>query len=80
MFVKTVAVLSPGDMGHAVGLNLRLSGIDVITCLDGRSERTHGLALKGEIRDLRSLDDVVLTADLVLSILVPSEAVTVPSS
>ena len=35
--VKTVAILSPGDMGSNVGRALRENGLDVITCLTERS-------------------------------------------
>ena len=44
MAVQTVGVMSPGDMGGNVGRALRENGLDVITCLEGRSERTRGLA------------------------------------
>ena len=74
MAVKTVAILSPGDMGHAVGRALGEHGLEVITCLHGRSERTRGLAQQAGIRDVPSLKEVVSEADLVLSILVPAEA------
>ena len=74
MTVKTVAILSPGDMGHSVGRVLGEHGVDVITSLAGRSDRTAGLAEAAGIRDVRSLEDVVAQADLVLSILVPSDA------
>ena len=77
MTVNTVAILSPGDMGHAVGRALGEHGLEVITCLDGRSERTRGLAQKGGFSDVPTLKDMVSRADLVLSILVPSEAVGV---
>lgn len=77
MALKTVAVVSPGDMGHAVGRVLAQSGLDVITSLVGRSERTCGLARKAGIRDVGSLEEMVAQADLVLSVLVPSEAVAV---
>ena len=77
MSVNTVAILSPGDMGHAVGRSLGEHGLDVITCLQGRSERTRELARRGNIRDVPTLEDMVSEADLVLSILVPSEAVNV---
>ena len=77
MPVKTVAILSPGNMGHAVGRALGDHGLEVITCLKGRSERTRELAQKGNIRDVPSLDRMVSQADLVLSILVPAEAVSV---
>jgi len=77
MVVKTVAILSPGDMGHAVGRALGEHGLDGITCLKGRSERTRQLAQKGNFRDVPSLEEMVRQADLILSILVPSEAVSV---
>ena len=77
MTVNTVAILSPGDMGHAVGRALGEHGFEVITCLDGRSERTRKLAEKGGFRDVPTLEGVVSQADLVLSILVPSEAINV---
>ena len=44
MGVKTIAIQSPGDMGHAVGKVLRENGFDVVTCLAGRSQRTLDLA------------------------------------
>jgi 3-hydroxyisobutyrate dehydrogenase-like beta-hydroxyacid dehydrogenase len=77
MAVETVGLLSPGDMGHAVGRALREHGLDVITCLDGRSDRTRALSVAARLRDLPSLDDLVDSSDLVLSILVPAEAVGV---
>ena len=79
MAVNTVAILSPGDMGHAIGRALGEHGLEVITCLDGRSERTRGLAGTGGFSDVPTLEDMVSQADLVLSILVPSEAVGVAS-
>ena len=80
MSVKTVAILSPGDMGHAVGRALGENGLDVITCLQGRSERTQKLAQQGNIRDVPSLEEMVTQADLILSILVPEEALGVARS
>ena len=46
-----IAVLMPGDMGHAVGRVLAQHGHDVLTCLDGRSERTRGLFEAAGLRD-----------------------------
>ena len=73
MALKTVAILSPGDMGHDVGRALSRHGLDVITCLKGRSDRTRSLSQKAGIRDVGSLDRMVSEADLILSILVPAE-------
>ena len=77
MPVKTVAILSPGDMGHAVGRALVDHGLEVITSLDGRSDRTRRLASEGNIQDVPDLKEMSYRADLILSILVPSEAIGV---
>ena len=76
MMVNTVAIMSPGDMGHAVGQVLSESGIGVITCTDGRSQRTKNLAEMAGLRQVATLEDMVIQADLVLSIMVPSKAMS----
>ena len=76
MAVKKVAILSPGDMGHAVGRALAEHGIEILTSLAGRSERTQTLARAAGFKEVPTLEDVVSEADLVLSILVPSHAET----
>ena len=70
MEINTVAILSPGDMGHAVGQRLRENELDVITCLAGRSERTRALAEKAGIRDVAGMDDLVEQSDLIMSMTV----------
>ena len=77
MSVHTVAILSPGDMGSGVGFALGQNDIDVITCLRGRSNRTRQLAADAHFRDIPTLGLLVEQADLILSILVPDQAVTV---
>ncbi|MBL7200265.1 MAG: NAD(P)-dependent oxidoreductase [Anaerolineae bacterium] len=72
--VETVGLLSPGDMGHSVGQTLRENGLRVITCLQGRSERTRGLAAEAGIEDVPTYGALVQEADLILSILVPAQA------
>ena len=74
MSVLRIGLLSPGDMGHAVGRMLVTHGARVITCLDGRSDRTRGLAQKAGIEDAPTYGDLVRGVDLLISILVPSEA------
>ena len=59
MSIAAVGLLSPGDMGHAVGRALREHGLDVLTCLDGRSDRTRALAAAADLRDVPTLDDLV---------------------
>ncbi len=74
MTLNKVAILSPGAMGHAVGRVLAEHGVDIITCLAGRSERTHRLASAAGFTEIPTLEDLVCEADLVLSILVPVDA------
>jgi 3-hydroxyisobutyrate dehydrogenase-like beta-hydroxyacid dehydrogenase len=70
----TVAIMAPGDMGHAVGAMLHRHGLRVITCLEGRSARTRALASKAGIRAVVDEDGLVGEADILLAILVPAQA------
>ena len=69
MGFSTIAILSPGNMGAAVGAQLKLSGYDVITCLAGRSDFTRRKAEEAGFRDVADRDALVFKADLILSIL-----------
>ena len=73
---KTIAILMPGDMGHAVGRVLREHGYDAICALEGRGEATRKLAAEAELRDVGGIAQVVEEADLILSILPPSAALS----
>ncbi len=77
MQLKTVGLLSPGEMGHIVAEVLIKHGLQVNTCLEGRSELTQSLARKAKINEVESYDTLVSESDLILSILVPAEAVKV---
>jgi 3-hydroxyisobutyrate dehydrogenase-like beta-hydroxyacid dehydrogenase len=72
--LKTVGIISPGDMGHVVGQVLGAQGLRVITCLEDRSERTRTLAAKAGIDDVGTLPRLVQEAEIILSILVPAQA------
>ncbi len=74
MTVTTVGLLSPGDMGHSIGAVLVNHGLEVLTCLDGRSERSRALAAEAGIEDTASIDELVEAADIFLSVLVPASA------
>ncbi|MHA1153056.1 MAG: DUF1932 domain-containing protein [Alphaproteobacteria bacterium] len=71
---KTIAILSPGDMGGGVGADLVERGFDVVTCLAGRGPDSRARARAAGIRELPDLDALVSEADLVLSILPPESA------
>lgn len=77
MAIGTVGLLSPGDMGHSVGGVLHDNGLRVVTCLTGRSDRSRALAEEAGIENLPSLDELVIQADILLCILVPSSALSV---
>lgn len=78
--LPVIAVLMPGDMGHAVGRALREHGHLVITNLEGRGAHSHQLAAEAGLQDVGSLEAVVKEADLILSILPPANAVELAAS
>ena len=61
-------------MGSGVGGILKQNGFRVITALDGRSHDSRVRAVEQGFDDVGSLDELVKSSDLILSILVPSEA------
>jgi len=74
--VETIGVMSPGDMGSGVGGALKKNSFRVLTALDGRSDASKQRAVEEGFEDVGSLDELVKQSDLVLSILVPSEAMS----
>jgi 3-hydroxyisobutyrate dehydrogenase-like beta-hydroxyacid dehydrogenase len=70
--MRTIAVVSPGAMGSAIGRGYASGGARVVATVQGRSARTAGLAHGLEL--LPSLQDVVAVADLVISVVPPGEA------
>ena len=75
--MRTVALISPGDMGQAVGALLTQNGVRVVTCLAGRSDRTRALARDSGFIDLPSFAALVRESELLLSIVPPAQAVDV---
>jgi len=69
-----VGLISPGDMGHAIGKVMVEHGVDVITCLNGRSNRTKELAKLASIRDVGDDVTFVKESNIILSVLIPSNA------
>lgn len=75
MKIQNIGVVSPGDMGQGVALTLKNSGFAVHTALDGRSARTKTLAREAGLNDCGSMQKLVATCDVILSILNPAAAV-----
>jgi len=72
--MPTVGILSPGDMGHAIGALLQHHRLRVITNLSGRSARTAALAQAAGITAVADDATLVREADILLSILPPARA------
>ena len=74
MTINTIAIQSPGDMGHEIGRILVDGGFKVVSALDGRSKRTRDLAKSSGIIDVGNLENLYNGVDLILSIMRPDEA------
>jgi 3-hydroxyisobutyrate dehydrogenase-like beta-hydroxyacid dehydrogenase len=77
MKIQHVGIVSPGDMGQAIAGRIKESGCAVHTALDGRSERTKALARAAGLDDCGSIEKLVATCELVISVINPGEALNV---
>ena len=78
MTINTVAVVAPGDMGHALAMRLHKDGnLRVITNLDGRSGRSKTLAAAAGLEDVGDDRRLVEQADAFLSVVPPGRAILV---
>ena len=73
---NSIGITSPGDMGQGVAMCLKTLGFNVCMASDGRSARTRTLGEKAGLNDCGSLEKLVQTCDMVMSILDPGAAVT----
>jgi 3-hydroxyisobutyrate dehydrogenase-like beta-hydroxyacid dehydrogenase len=72
--IKTVGILSPGDMGSGVGDVLHQRGVRVLTCLAGRGAGSRERALQAGFELVPDLEVLVRECDVVLSIIPPAVA------
>ncbi len=72
MSKPVIAVIAQGTMGSGVGGRLAQRGVDVLTSLAGRSTASGERAAKAGMRD--ASDEEIARADIVLSIVPPSDA------
>jgi 3-hydroxyisobutyrate dehydrogenase-like beta-hydroxyacid dehydrogenase len=75
----TVAVVSPGAMGSALGAALVRGGERVVATVAGRSERTARLAGQAGLELMPDLRSAIAKADVVLSVVPPAAAPVVAS-
>lgn len=73
---NSIGITSPGDMGQGVAMCIKAMGFNVCMASDGRSARTRSLGEKAGLTDCKSLENLVQTCDMVLSVLDPGAAVT----
>jgi len=74
MKIEKVGVMSPGDMGQALAMQIKAKGLKVYTALSQRSERTRGLAHEAGLIDVGTLARLVAECDVVLSVINPGAA------
>ena len=74
--IENVGLMSPGDMGQAVAIQIKAKGLNVLTALEHRSERTRGLAREAGLTDVGTLARLVAECEVVLSIMDPGAAVS----
>ena len=80
MTIKTIAIISPGDMGSGIGKVLVQEGYQVLTCSQGRSPLTKELAQKAGFQDTPNLPTLLSQADCVFSLVPPESALSVAQS
>jgi 3-hydroxyisobutyrate dehydrogenase-like beta-hydroxyacid dehydrogenase len=73
---NNIGITSPGDMGQGMAMCIKPMGFNVCMASDGRSARTRSLGEQAGMTDCKSLEGLVQTCDMVLSVLDPGFAVT----
>jgi 3-hydroxyisobutyrate dehydrogenase-like beta-hydroxyacid dehydrogenase len=69
-----IGVLGIGHMGAGVAADLKANGFDVVSTVEGRSDRTRERAEQAGVRLLPRLGDVVAACDTFLSIVAADQA------
>lgn len=74
MQIEKVGLMTPGDMGQAVAMQIKAQGFTVCTALDQRSERSRALAREAGLTDVGTVARLVAECDVVLSVMNPGAA------
>ena len=74
MQIEKVGLMTPGDMGQAVAMQIKAKGYTVCTALDQRSERSRALAREAGLTDVGTVARLVAECDVVLSVMNPGAA------
>jgi 3-hydroxyisobutyrate dehydrogenase-like beta-hydroxyacid dehydrogenase len=73
----TVGVLHPGEMGASVAAAARRGGAEVVWASQGRSTATHARAVADDLQDVGTLQNLVKTSDVIVSVCPPGVAADV---
>jgi 3-hydroxyisobutyrate dehydrogenase-like beta-hydroxyacid dehydrogenase len=73
----SIAIISAGDLGAALGARLRESGHRVLTTVSGRGEHTRQRAAAAQFEICGSLQDAIHQVDILISCVPPAQAVAV---
>ena len=74
--IRKIGITSIGDMGGQVAVRLKACGYEIFTSLEGRSKRTIALSAKAGVANCGSIEQLVATVDVIISVLDPAHAVT----
>jgi 3-hydroxyisobutyrate dehydrogenase-like beta-hydroxyacid dehydrogenase len=75
MKIEKVGLMTPGDMGQAVAMQIKAKGFTVCTALDQRSERSRALAREAGLTDVGTVARLIAECDVVLSVMNPGSAI-----
>jgi 3-hydroxyisobutyrate dehydrogenase-like beta-hydroxyacid dehydrogenase len=73
----TIGFLGFGEVASTLSKGLLEQGVAVSTCLEGRSQRSVERAKSTGVGLVDSLDELVESSDILLSVVVPTEAISV---
>ncbi len=71
-----IGLMTPGDMGQGMAMQIQARGYTVCTALEGRSERSRRLANEAGLTDVGSIAKLVGECDAVLSVMDPGAALS----
>jgi 3-hydroxyisobutyrate dehydrogenase-like beta-hydroxyacid dehydrogenase len=75
MKIEKVGLMTPGDMGQGVAMQIKANGFTVCTALDKRSDRSRALAKEAGLTDVGTVARLIAECDVVLSVMNPGAAV-----
>ena len=77
MAFEHIGIISIGEMGYHWAKLLKSKGVEVLSCLDGRSAVTKKRAENAGVQTVPSLAQLISKSDLIVSVVVPTAAIQV---